>query len=358
MSMVSAGSRHTLGLSSDGEVYSWGWGAQGQLGLGHKNSVVFPTKIESLSDQVTSISAGGIHSACVNSAGQCYTWGSSEYGQLGLGPDVITSLSSPCHVTGENPETKLLFSKVSCGGMHTAAIDLSGDLWCWGRADSGQTGTGKWVFSHFPGVVYPRHIGNVHEVVDVKCGGFHTVVLTKTGTALAMGKEDFGVLGTGVANSRKMKQGTETLIDVAALSGQKIVGISSGGWHSMFWTDDGKLYACGKGEYGRLGTGSEQNIPAPTLVVFEDPEVRVIQASCGGSHSLILTTDSRLYTVGRSDDGRLGLGTVSQAKIMKPVLVSEDLPDENASSEVGRLTVSQVAAGGAHSLILMSSPKG
>lgn len=270
--------------------------------------------------------------------------GSNEYGQLGQGGAVPMS-NTPAAVLCEDPAVTLLFSKIACGGMHSAAIDLTGHVWCWGRADSGQTGSGKWVFSHFPGLAYPKKIENVSGIIDVCCGGFHTTVLAENGRAMAMGKEDFGVLGTGIANSKQMKQGTETLTDIAALTDEKIVGISCGGWHSMFWTEDGKLYSCGKGEYGRLGLGNEENIPSPTLVTFEDPSVRVQSASCGGSHSLILTTDGRVFAVGRSDDGRLGLGSDLKPKIMTPYLVT---PDTNVA-----FTVVQVVAGGAHSLVLV-----
>jgi alpha-tubulin suppressor-like RCC1 family protein len=342
ISTISAGSRHTLALTTDGDVFSWGWGAQGQLGLGHTNSLAFPTKIEALTTPIKAISAGGIHSSCLDTEGQCYMWGSSEYGQLGIGPDVSCQIV-PQPLLSVDEATPFLFSKVSCGGMHTAAIDLNGDLWCWGRADSGQTGSGKWVFSYFPGLVYPKKVAFIGGVTDVVCGGFHTVVLTKEGAAFSMGKEDFGVLGTGIANSKKMRAGTESLTAVAALAEQKIVGVSCGGWHSMFWTDDGKLYACGKGEYGRLGLGSEQNVPSPELVSFGEANVKVVSASCGGSHSLILTSDGRVYSVGRSDDGRLGLGQVVKTKIMTPTLVSSGMEGQ---------TVQQVVAGGAHSLIL------
>lgn len=358
---LSAGSRHTLALTTDGQVYSWGWGAQGQLGLGHTNSVVLPTKVESL-PPIASISAGGIHSACLDHDGQCYIWGSGEYGQLGLGSD-SSILTKPQPLVGEDPATPLRFSKIACGGMHTAGIDMDGNLWCWGRADSGQTGSGKWVFSYFPGLVYPKRVSNISDVRDVCCGGFHTVVLTASGRALAMGKEDFGVLGTGISHSKKMKQGTETLTEVAALADETIVGISCGGWHTLFWTDKGMLYACGKGEYGRLGLGSELNVPAPTLVTFEDPSVRVVSASCGGSHSLILSSDGRVFSVGRSDDGRLGIGPATKPKIMKPLLVAPNQPDlipgvggvVDASSGHKKLNVLQIVAGGAHSLILVEN---
>ena len=38
---VASGSRHALALSNRGEVFSWGWGVQGQLGHGESKSLMF-----------------------------------------------------------------------------------------------------------------------------------------------------------------------------------------------------------------------------------------------------------------------------------------------------------------------------
>ncbi len=62
---VSCGSRHTLALTSSGEVLSWGWGQMGQLGHANFKSMNTPTRIQYFVDhniQIITISAGGCHS--------------------------------------------------------------------------------------------------------------------------------------------------------------------------------------------------------------------------------------------------------------------------------------------------------
>jgi len=77
-------------LSDDGHIYSWGWGKLGQLGLGHENTLLRPTLIESLSSHVmTQIACGGVHSGAITAHGHVYTWGEGSYGQLGLGKRVM-----------------------------------------------------------------------------------------------------------------------------------------------------------------------------------------------------------------------------------------------------------------------------
>lgn len=344
---VAAGSRHSLALSSDGHVYSWGWGVQGQLGHGQNKTLMAPRMVEfpcpSDNTIVKVIAAGGMHSACVTTSGECYTWGASQYGQLGLGDEVVKEKTccEPRKVMIQQSSEKVPFLAVSIalGGMHSAAIDIDGKMWCWGRADSGQTGQKEWIFSFFNGLVVPHMVSDIEEEVTmVACGGFHTAAVTISGKLYTMGKEDFGMLGTTL--------GSETashvnLVD--SLLSKTIVGVSCGGWHTVMWTDDGELFACGKGEYGRLGLGDEASVCEPARVNLGD-NVKVKSASAGGSHTLILSTHNEVFSTGRTGGGRLAIGPVNCNRVLEPTKV-----DLYSAAEVEFV---EVQAGGCHSLLI------
>ena len=67
-------------------LYSFGQGALGLLGHGDDQSRSVPTKIKSIEDvSVRSIAAGGCHMAALTVEGEVHTWGWGEDGQLGLG---------------------------------------------------------------------------------------------------------------------------------------------------------------------------------------------------------------------------------------------------------------------------------
>jgi len=84
VTQVVCGAIHTMVLTGDGNIYSWGCGKEGQLGHGDKVSLRVPQCIEPFcDDQLTSISAGQAYSAALTEAGQVYTWGSNTEGQLG-----------------------------------------------------------------------------------------------------------------------------------------------------------------------------------------------------------------------------------------------------------------------------------
>ncbi len=57
---------------ANGEVYSWGYGAQGRLGLGHEETREEPTRIDALvGKQVQGIAAGSSHTAITVIHGVC-----------------------------------------------------------------------------------------------------------------------------------------------------------------------------------------------------------------------------------------------------------------------------------------------
>lgn len=85
ISSLSSGWGHTLALSEDGVVYSWGANKHGQCGLGHNFNVLEPKEVTVLKDKgVIQVSAGGTHSVALTEDGHVYMWGSCGDGKLGV----------------------------------------------------------------------------------------------------------------------------------------------------------------------------------------------------------------------------------------------------------------------------------
>ena len=66
-----------------GEVYTWGLGSEGALGLGNLKSVATPWKVDF--SQITSnflkeISCGMSHTLCLDESGIVYVWGCNQFG--------------------------------------------------------------------------------------------------------------------------------------------------------------------------------------------------------------------------------------------------------------------------------------
>ena len=88
---ISCGTHHSV-LLGDGTLlplaiaYAWGRGSNGRLGVGHRQSLFSPECVGALYGKgivVTQVSAGRKHSAFLTKNGEVYTCGSNAYGQLG-----------------------------------------------------------------------------------------------------------------------------------------------------------------------------------------------------------------------------------------------------------------------------------
>lgn len=308
---VSCGSRHTMALAASGAVYSWGWGSMGQLGHGDLKSVNIPQKVvffEQNGLKVNYISCGGCHSAAVTKDGTLYMWGESHWGQLGL-PKEHEAAHESLPVECPMPEglTKECIVKVSCGGTHTAALTNHGRVYIWGRGDSGQLGIGSTWFNNTEDesllrTSRPQLLDgfNGERVVQVACGAFHSAAVTEKGYVYIWGKEDYGMLGIGQSSDQQIPKRIEFFDDIP------ILRVSCGGWHTVVVAKSGDCYAFGRGEYGRLGLGDTKSRTRPHLVKALAGKP-VNHAACGGSHTLFVTDDGIAYVAGRSDHGRLGL---------------------------------------------------
>ena len=83
MIQIAAGNQHVLALTDEGEVFSWGLGKMGRLGLGDTCDRNIPTKVE-LSEKVTQISAGYDSSIFICESGSVYACGCNRSNKLGL----------------------------------------------------------------------------------------------------------------------------------------------------------------------------------------------------------------------------------------------------------------------------------
>jgi hypothetical protein len=95
---VACGSWHTLALAEGGDVFAWGVGQQGQLGLGWMKSKNTPTLVKALCGKgIVAIAASGCHTLAVTGGGGVFSWGLNSVGQLGLGDRDNRNTPTPLH---------------------------------------------------------------------------------------------------------------------------------------------------------------------------------------------------------------------------------------------------------------------
>ncbi|KAF2306197.1 hypothetical protein GH714_015220 [Hevea brasiliensis] len=206
---VAAGGRHTLALSDMGQVWGWGYGGEGQLGLGSRIKMVssphlIPCLDTSVSEKdrslivpqgslnssaqaskfpgnyVKEIACGGRHSAVVTDAGALFTFGWGLYGQCGQGstndqlrPTCVLSLS------------EIQVERVAAGLWHTVCITANGRVYAFGGNQFGQLGTGDEQAELGVGDSIDRNIPSRVPIEgcrpkNVACGWWHTLLLAET----------------------------------------------------------------------------------------------------------------------------------------------------------------------------------
>ncbi|CAB9507022.1 RCC1 and BTB domain-containing protein 2 [Seminavis robusta] len=311
---IACGSGHTVVLTTDGEVYTWGRGDDGRLGHGDNGWKYVPRIIQSLAGQiVVQVTCGSYHTAAVTGNGDLYTWGGGMYGKLGHGNE--NGHSTPKRVEAL---VGLVVSMIACGSRHTAVVTSpEGNLYTWGDNEAGTTGIGSREGHQYSPKLLERLAGK--RVVQLSACGFHTGCLTDSGNGgelelYTFGEGKFGRLGTG--NERNCH--TPHLVE--AMVGKKPRQVSCGGFHTAVVTEDGKLYTTGGGEHGQLGHNDRVNRLKPTFVQALDGEF-VSEITCGWSHSVALTAKGLVYTWGNSDHGKLGVG--SSRRVSVPQLVEK-----------------------------------
>ena len=122
---------------------------------------------------------------------------------------------------------------------------------------------------------------------------------------MGLWREWDGRLGHGDVSNRY----TPNLVD--GLVGKKAKHVACGGCHTVVSTANGRVYSFGHGANGQLGHCTFKDKLTPTLIeaLSLSGGKFVVQVTCGRSHSMLLTSEGRLYTWGRGADGRLGRGS-------------------------------------------------
>lgn len=183
---------HALALTASGQVYGWGGNLYSQVGLASSSSVQVPALIGgNLSGKtVTKIACGANHSLALTSDGEVFAWGYNNSGQIGSGSTV--NQTTPRRVTA-GIGNKLIVS-ISCGQSSSMAIDDNGELYSWGYNGNGQLGIGTNTNQPNP----CRITGLIGTfVTQIVCGCAHAVALSDTGNIYTWGANQSGQLGTG-----------------------------------------------------------------------------------------------------------------------------------------------------------------
>ncbi|MBI4947712.1 MAG: T9SS type A sorting domain-containing protein [Bacteroidetes bacterium] len=209
---VSAGPLFFVALKNDGTVWTWGWNADGQLGIGTAGAAaysMYPVQVKGLGGSgfltgITAIDAGSNFAVAIKNDGTVWSWGNNSLGQLGNGlaavwTGVCWCISTPVQVvTGASGCGTNLCSiiDVSAGYEHVIALRNDGTVWAWGDNANGQLGDNTVVSTTAPvQVLGPGGVGFLTGITNVAAGWFHSFASKGDSTLWGWGGNNISQLG-------------------------------------------------------------------------------------------------------------------------------------------------------------------
>ena len=195
------------------------------------------------------------------------------------------------------------------------------------------------------------------DFVQVECGQKHTLLLNSQGAVFSFGEGLSGQLGT---NKKEIQQYNIVQLPFEKWNksgvNDKIAKIKAAAFNCAAFTDKGKVYLWGSTANGKMGV-SRDNIEVPTEVcwqekVLDDDEVElrtvilrderkrpvnaINKIKCiewGEEHGLILDRKGRLFGMGRTNQGLLGLEDREFDEIVtNPKQITLNLPNAGSSN--------------------------
>lgn len=220
------------------------------------------------------VSAGRCHLAVLKSDGTVWTWGSNNYGQLGIGsyvnceiPQQVSSVSNVAQIkSGEN---------------HMVVRTYDGDVYTWGCNYGGCLGIGSTSNSNVP-----VQMVNGTGAVGIGAAANVSYVIKEDNELYACGLNGYGQIGDGTTTSRT----NLTKVNI----NDSIRYVTGGGGASFAITTDGALYSWGHNAYGRLGNGTTADNYTPQMII----DSGVADVSMGFFTALAAKDDGTVYKWG------------------------------------------------------------
>ncbi len=137
ITVIKCGAYHSLALTQSGEVYAWGNSYWGQIGCGDNFDKSMPTKLKALNDiKIKMISCGYNHSMALTKDGSVYSWGSNGYSQLGIAN--TKDSNTPKQIQMKD----IIIDKITSGVYHSLLLTNNGVIYAFGSNFFGQIGNG------------------------------------------------------------------------------------------------------------------------------------------------------------------------------------------------------------------------
>uniref|UniRef100_G3WP49 non-specific serine/threonine protein kinase n=1 Tax=Sarcophilus harrisii TaxID=9305 RepID=G3WP49_SARHA len=287
---VACGDLFTACLTDRGIIMTFGSGSNGCLGHGSFTDLSQPTIVEALLGyEMVQVACGASHVLALSTERELFAWGRGDGGRLGLG--TRESHSSPQQVPVP-PEQEAQW--VVCGIDSSMILTVPGRALACGSNRFNKLGLDR----VSPGEEPAPHdqveealsfmpLGSVpldsEPLVSVDVGTAHSAAVTASGECYTFGSNQHGQLGTSA------RRGSRAPCLVAGLEGTKVVMVACGDAFTVAIGAEGDVYTWGKGARGRLGRKDEDaGLPRPVQLDEAQPYTVTSVSCCHGNTLLAI----------------------------------------------------------------------
>ena len=261
--LLSSGYYHTCALLSDQSISCWGSNEYGQIGNGEIDGTIgisTPYSVPEFSSgsNASLVRAGGHATCVVTTDGELFCWG---YKALKGVTNDNSYITTPTHI----PHQGTNVTDVSVGGYHTCSLLENGSVMCWGRNDFGQRGLGYTQSATDPFTERATiDFGNNRTALQVSAGTHHSCAILEDWEIVCWGNNTYGQLGNTPSNHES------TPVTVSGLDGvAKPENLFLGNFHTCVVFEDKSVSCWGRNVNGQVGDYTTDDSSEPIFLEID-----------------------------------------------------------------------------------------
>ncbi|GAU43198.1 hypothetical protein TSUD_300850 [Trifolium subterraneum] len=321
-SQAIAGPGHSIGVTSKGNVYSFGSNSSGQLGHGTTEEEWRPRPIRTLQGiRIIQATAGAGRTMLITDSGRVYAFGKDSFGEAEYGGQGSKTVTTPQLVESLK---NIFVVQATIGNFFTAVLSREGRVYTFSWGSDGKLG-----HHTDSNDTEPRPLlGALEDIPVVQIAAGYCYLL-----CLACQPSGMSVYSVGCGLGGKLGHGTRTdekfprLIEQFQTLNLQPMVVAAGAWHAAVVGRDGRVCTWGWGRYGCLGHGNEECEAAPKVVEALN-NVKAVHVATGDYTTFVVSEEGDVYSFGCGESASLGHNAVideqgnRHVNVLNPELVT------------------------------------
>lgn len=289
-------------ITSTGRLLIFGNNDSGQVGNGFQISQGTPVNIANLlnlnvDEDIMLLSSRINHTLLITTDGNLITWGDNNAGKLGISPEIYNSPPINIASTINLVEYEEIL-QISTAFQHNVVLTTFGRVFAWGQNYSGGIGNGTQIDSHVPiDVTSKFDLSADDKIVRISTGSAVNLAVSNKGQLFIWG------IDYRSFDSQITYQIPENITSNFSLEPNEIIKDVIAGQHFFIITSEDRIFAWGNNNYGQIGNGTNINANQPidiTQYFGLEEEEYIISLKISNHNTLALSNEGRIFSCGES----------------------------------------------------------